>query len=475
MSEQDGTRIIVCACGQKMKIPAGVTGKSYKCVRCGKKIEVLPEEAPPEDQDARIGELLVKHGLLTGEALEAALDEQRTAGGKLLEVLVQSEALDKEALHTLLSRQSGVPTINLANYHLDRALLELVDREVALREKVLPIDRLGKLLTVAMACPLDTATIKAMEASTGLRVKAMLCRWDDIENAVQRWYPAEEGEEAPVVNFEHLLQPVVRTEDLRELITQVRDLPASDATIEALESLPEDAEAAFAALALLVEQDPPLALHVLAHANSPAYGLRGGVDTLASALSLASVRGVIRLGRRHSAKGSPARLDTDSAGRRAHAAASVARALASASGRTRPALAATCGALHEVGRFALAEMRPEKYASIDAKLGGHALAVEEKALFSLDHGEAGAAIARVWGLPETVQAGLRHYLNPNADLHEHWALASAVALGAAAAQSPEHFDAAACADHGAALEGLEMSAEAAAAAIQEALDARAAV
>lgn len=219
----DAKLVVTCSCGQKMKVPAEARGKKYKCVRCGEVLQVAqdapmaeaqaPQPAQPEGtapspaqsaaklppkpagppRKERIGEMLINEGIVTGAQVAEALDLQQREGGKTFENLIKLGHLDKDALHGFLSRQPGIAAINLGNYSVDEAIVKLVPKELALRELVLPIDRLGKLLTVAMACPLDTGTVQEIEQLTGLRVKAMLCRLDDIHKAVEALYRDEHG------------------------------------------------------------------------------------------------------------------------------------------------------------------------------------------------------------------------------------------------------------------------------------------
>jgi hypothetical protein len=201
-----------------MKVPADAHGKKFKCVRCGAmlRLDVPLEEAaaPPSGGEAAaapapvrmepIGQMLIRNGLVTREQLEQALAQQRKKGGKTFENLIELGFLDKAVLHEFLSRQPGVATINLANYRLEAELVNLIPRDLALRELVLPIDRLGKLLTVAMACPLDLDTIRELEKVTGLRVKGMLCKLDDIHAAVEKMYRGRRARGGNVLRLEDL-------------------------------------------------------------------------------------------------------------------------------------------------------------------------------------------------------------------------------------------------------------------------------
>ncbi|MCC6143013.1 MAG: HDOD domain-containing protein [Candidatus Hydrogenedentes bacterium] len=421
MSTTPGEKI-TCACGQVMRVPEGAAGKSLKCVRCGARIDV-PEANPLVTAEAagmgasdtqQVGALLVQSGLVTTDQLAEALRWQEREGGKIIEILIGSGVLDKEKLHQVLSKQSGVPTINLASYQLDNQLLALIPREVALREKVLPIDRLGKLLTVAMACPLDHVTIAEVERITGLKVKAMLCRWDEIRKAVEKHYrPEADTGELVTVTFEHLLGPETRTEDLRGLVPQVKGLTVPDTSVAALAALPVDEAEAIRACLKILHGDPALAMMCLRLANSPVYAMAGDVDSLSLALAAVGVEGVRKLAGTFAAGGMPPRLDQEAVARRAARAGQVAAAVAAASGQVGRATARSAAVLLEVGCIALAELRPEKYAKIDRRLWGPAREEAERRIFTIGHSDASALLAKAWDLPRVLQEGLQYYLRPD--------------------------------------------------------------
>jgi hypothetical protein len=140
----------------------------------------------------RIGELLILDGLITEGQLQTALEVQRGQGGRILDRLVMLGYLSAQAVSTFLARQPGVSSIVLSNYMVRTDLTTLIPREYAESRQVFPIDRLGKLLTVGMACPLDDKTIQELEAATGLHVKPMLCSPECIEAAISRHYETSE-------------------------------------------------------------------------------------------------------------------------------------------------------------------------------------------------------------------------------------------------------------------------------------------
>jgi len=212
--------IIRCQeCDSKHKVPVRSLGKTFICVNCGARIytedpPIAPEAKPVEEVDKlaaaakpkphsrapkrrkgvakrRLGELLVKEGVIDKSQLEEALQVQETQGGKLAEVLMSLGFLDIRTFANFLSSQPGVASIDLLNYQIPEGLPALISQEFALKHEAIPIDRLGRYLTVAMACPLDSQTIAELEAITGLKIQAFLCSADDIRVMLNRHYQAQ--------------------------------------------------------------------------------------------------------------------------------------------------------------------------------------------------------------------------------------------------------------------------------------------
>ncbi len=145
-------------------------------------------EDKPQPRRKLIGELLVLDGLITERQLLEALELQRGQGGRIVEKLILLGYISAHAFLTFLARQPGVSSIVLANCRVRKELLSLVPQDFAASHQVFPIDRLGKLLTVGMACPLDRGTVDELQNLTGLRVKPMLCSPECIKAAIARHY-----------------------------------------------------------------------------------------------------------------------------------------------------------------------------------------------------------------------------------------------------------------------------------------------
>ena len=92
---------------------------------------------------ARIGDLLVKEKVISGDQLTQALDFQKKNGGRLGSCLVKLNFVSEEDVTTFLSRQYGVPSINLDHFEVDPAIIKLIPAETARKYQILPLSRSG--------------------------------------------------------------------------------------------------------------------------------------------------------------------------------------------------------------------------------------------------------------------------------------------------------------------------------------------
>src|ERR671913_771011 len=98
----------------------------------------------------RIGELLLREKRISAEQLQEALNYQRTNGGKLGLNLIKLGYVKDEEITALLSKQYGVPSIALAQFEIDPAVLKLVPADTAQKYQIIPLARSGATLTIAM-------------------------------------------------------------------------------------------------------------------------------------------------------------------------------------------------------------------------------------------------------------------------------------------------------------------------------------
>ena len=175
----------------------------------------------------RIGELLLKERRITPEQLQQALGQQKTHGGKLGTTLVKLGFVKDDDITSLLSRQYGVPSINLSQFDIDPAVVKLIPVETAQKYQVVPLSRTGATLTIAMTDPTNVFAMDDIKFMTGYNVEPVVASESAVYDAIQKYYAV----------------PVARTggESALEMASRVLDeMPAvGDGDVEVLEDLEE--------------------------------------------------------------------------------------------------------------------------------------------------------------------------------------------------------------------------------------------
>ena len=137
----------------------------------------------------RIGELLLKEKLITPDQLQQALAQQKSNGGKLGFNLVKMGFVKDEQITSLLSKQYGVPSINLAQFKLDPTIIKLVPNETARKYQIIPLSRSGSTLTIAMTDPTNVFAMDDIKFMTGYTVEPVVASEIAITEAVEKYYP----------------------------------------------------------------------------------------------------------------------------------------------------------------------------------------------------------------------------------------------------------------------------------------------
>jgi type IV pilus assembly protein PilB len=141
----------------------------------------------------RIGELLLKEKRITPEQLQQALAGQKANGGKLGYNLVKMGFVKDEEITALLSKQYGIPSINLAQFQIDPAVVKLVPAETAQKYQIIPLSRSGASLTIAMTDPTNVFAMDDIKFMTGYNVEPVVASEIAITEAVQKYYPTKAG------------------------------------------------------------------------------------------------------------------------------------------------------------------------------------------------------------------------------------------------------------------------------------------
>lgn len=144
---------------------------------------VSSESAMPRN----LGELLLESGLITKAQLEEARQTRERSGGFIGQILVQLRFTTHEAISSCLVKHCRIPHLSLLDYNIGPQVLNLVPAETCQEYGLIPIDKLGRILTVAMIDPLDAEAIDAVrQACPDLRIKPILCNWEHFEMVARR-------------------------------------------------------------------------------------------------------------------------------------------------------------------------------------------------------------------------------------------------------------------------------------------------
>ncbi len=136
----------------------------------------------------RLGDLLLKAQLITQDQLNKALEEQRSLGGRLGEVLMRLGFVSEEDIIECLSHQFGVPSINLRHFEIDEAVAKLVPVDLLRKYNVIPVNKTGATLTVAMADPTNIFAMDEITFMTGYRVEPVVASEEAIRTAIDRHF-----------------------------------------------------------------------------------------------------------------------------------------------------------------------------------------------------------------------------------------------------------------------------------------------
>ena len=137
---------------------------------------------------AKLGEILVRENLITAQQLRETLDYQRAHGGRLGSNLVRLGYVSDDVVTAVLSRQYGVPSINLELFQIEKDVIKLISEDVALKYSVLPISKVGATLTLAMADPTNVFAMDDIKFMTGLNVEPVIASETSIQLAVAKYY-----------------------------------------------------------------------------------------------------------------------------------------------------------------------------------------------------------------------------------------------------------------------------------------------
>jgi type IV pilus assembly protein PilB len=144
---------------------------------------------------SRLGEILIKENLITSDQLRQALEHQKASGGRLGTCLMKLGFISDDEITGVLSRQYGVPSINLKYYEVDANVIKLIPQDTAVRYQIVPLSRVGSTLTIAMTDPTNVFAMDDIKFMTGFNVEPVVASETAIAEAISKFYGEAQSEE----------------------------------------------------------------------------------------------------------------------------------------------------------------------------------------------------------------------------------------------------------------------------------------
>ncbi|MDD5120664.1 MAG: hypothetical protein PHR84_05080 [Candidatus Omnitrophica bacterium] len=140
----------------------------------------------------QLGELLLDRGIITQSQLDQALSVQRDKGGLIGEILVDLGFVKEDDIAQSLTAQYGFPYLPLSNYDVNADITNIIPGRVARQYLLVPIDKIGNNLTLAMSNPLNVQAIEDVELLSGCSVQTFVSTSSDIKKAIEKYYKDKE-------------------------------------------------------------------------------------------------------------------------------------------------------------------------------------------------------------------------------------------------------------------------------------------
>src|ERR1700722_17402920 len=163
----------------------------------------------------RLGDLLVKEKVITTEQLQQATKVQKESNCRLGSALVKLGFLSDEDVTNFLSRQYGVPAINLSYFEIDSSVVKLIPYETAKRYQILPLSRVGASLTIAMVDPTNVFAMDDIKFMTGFNIEPVVASESSILEGIDKAYGT------------------TKEEDLEQVMQSMTDMDEADVELQA--------------------------------------------------------------------------------------------------------------------------------------------------------------------------------------------------------------------------------------------------
>lgn len=140
----------------------------------------------------KLGELLIEEGIINQRQLDKALAIQQEKGGLIGEILVDLGVVKEGDIAKSLTAQYGFPYLPLNNYDINPEIIAIIPVRVARQYLLIPIDKIGNNLTIAMSNPLNIQAVEDVELLSGCSVQTFVSTSSDIKRAIEKYYKNKE-------------------------------------------------------------------------------------------------------------------------------------------------------------------------------------------------------------------------------------------------------------------------------------------
>ncbi len=176
----------------------------------------------------RLGSMLVSSGLISDDQLKKALSVQKSEGGRLGSILVKLGFVQEDKLMTFLSKQYGVPYVDLNKFEINPAVIKHIPAEVAQKYRIMPINRAGATITIAMVDPSNIFAIDDIKFMTGYGVEAVVATEGAIVEAIKKYY----GGAKSLVMAKQGSAALPQTREEKKLSIEAKDYSLDDSQME---------------------------------------------------------------------------------------------------------------------------------------------------------------------------------------------------------------------------------------------------
>ncbi|MFH1478871.1 MAG: ATPase, T2SS/T4P/T4SS family [Candidatus Omnitrophota bacterium] len=136
----------------------------------------------------RLTEILIKNKIITEQELRQALKVHKEKGGSLKDILIELKLVNEKDLMAVISQGLGIPPISLSRFKIDSEILKLISRDVAIKYKIIPVSKVGNILTVATSDPLNVFALDDVKSLTGFDISTIIASNEDVQNVIDQHY-----------------------------------------------------------------------------------------------------------------------------------------------------------------------------------------------------------------------------------------------------------------------------------------------